>query len=197
MPNHVYQTATFTIPDPEVRATIIGLAEKGESILRHYLPITKVPSANYAHAAALEMWGTKWADYETALQDTTGNEVNVSFTSAWGPADIGLIKIAALLDIHITLFWQEEQPSDIGCAIFDGKNGATWAKQYYGDALDAALVRLGSTPYPEQEGIDTIDPATGMSPLDTFYQNQSDAEHALIDELDTELYEHLAPSLAP
>ena len=210
MPNHVFQTATLTIADPDVRATIVGLAEKGESIIKHYFPLpadaSKLVTTNdgttfsafsdTGHNTAIELWGTKWADYDVALQDVVDNCVTVSFSSAWGPADIGLARVADLLDIHITLEWQEEQPSDIGAAIIDGKKGVVWSLQYYGDKLDEALARLGATPYPEQDDIDAIDPETAMSPLDTYYENSSDAVSAVRDELYNEMEKHLSLPLS-
>ena len=192
MPNHVFQRAELTIPDPEVRNNIIALATKGESILKHYLPIAE-EGTNQWHTAAIEMWGTKWADYETTLIDEVeGDVVTIRFSSAWSPADEGIAKLAALLDIQIALGWEEEQPAFMGAAIFDGKRGRTWSRDYYDQGLDEALKRLGATEYPEEGDIDAIDPKTGLSPLDAFYENSSDAQSALSDEIYTEMAKHLA-----
>lgn len=192
MPNHVFQRAELTISDPEVRDNIIALATKGESILKHYLPIAEEGTTQW-HTAAIEMWGTKWADYETTIiDDLEGDLVTVRFSSAWSPAEEGIAKLAALLDIHIVLEWEEEQPAFMGAAIFDGKQGRTWSRDYYDQGLDEALKRLGATEYPEEGDIDAINPETGLSPLDAFYQNSSDAQSALRDEICNEMQEHLS-----
>ena len=39
-------------------------------------------------------WGTKWGDYHTFIQEQNETSVDISFTTAWGPAVSGLVKVS-------------------------------------------------------------------------------------------------------
>lgn len=39
-------------------------------------------------------WGTKWGDYHTFIQQQSETSVDISFTTAWGPAVSGLVKVS-------------------------------------------------------------------------------------------------------
>jgi Ferredoxin-like domain in Api92-like protein len=166
MPNHVYTNTEYHTTDPEQRATIKRLAEAGESIIAHYVPLpdayteerawtdsegrtlTRSVFVNGGIDAAYELWGSKWADYEVELADETPDLIEVRHLSAWGPSDEGLRKVSALLGITIFTSYTEESGEFVGAVVFH--NGVLIASAGVGgteyDALMGERLRAEGQP---------------------------------------------------
>jgi hypothetical protein len=164
MPNHVYTNTEFHTTDPEQRATLKRLAENNESIIAHYVPLPDQYSETKSwtnhngetfttsvfteggYNAAIDLWGSKWADYELEVMDETPEVISIRHQSAWAPSNEGLRKVSAILGITISTSYTEESGEFVGAAIFH--KGACIAEEeicgteYY-EELDKRLVAAG------------------------------------------------------
>jgi hypothetical protein len=143
MPNHIFTTAHITGP-PEALDAIWALAEEGESVLAHYLPLPESATEEYVitgadgttttvgvfsdtgYGTAIELWGSKWADYEVEawMDDRTDPQPSIMlrFQSAWSPVVEGYQKLSTMLGITVVLTYEDEGRCYLGAtAISDGK----------------------------------------------------------------------------
>lgn len=146
MPNHIYTTATIFGPT-DVLDTIFEIANEAtdkSSVLEHYLPLpadaletrtyTKADGTTETHqvfsdtgySTALELWGSKWADYELEVSydgrlDPKPN-LGLRFQSAWAPVVEGYRKLSSTLGIDVVLAYEDECSNFLGAtAVADGK----------------------------------------------------------------------------
>lgn len=146
MPNHIYTTATIFGPT-DVLDKIFEIAENATdkaSVLEHYLPLpadaletrtrTKADGttetyqvfSDTGYSTALDLWGSKWADYELELvcddRTDTKPSLTLRFQSAWGPVVEGYRKLSGALGLDAVLSYEDECSNFLGAsAIADGQ----------------------------------------------------------------------------
>ena len=132
MPNHCYTMADITGPI-EVLDALWAHAEQDDPILPHYLPLPEGAVtadgafAEGGYAAACDLWGSKWGDYDLEPVSDDRNEaepsITIRFSSAWEPVIVGYCRLSALLGITAVLSYEDEGELFVGStAITDGKN---------------------------------------------------------------------------
>lgn len=77
MPNWCMNTVTITGDATKLQA-LYDAAKEGE-LLEHMVPI-----GEWDYGTAVEAWGTKW-DVSQCSADFIGDELTLSFDTAWGP----------------------------------------------------------------------------------------------------------------
>jgi hypothetical protein len=195
MPNHVYQTATITGP-ADVIATLTTMAQEGQSIIKHYVPLPDDATKEVTHTnpdgttttysafsdngynTALELWGTKWADYDIDLINSTPTELNIRFQSAWSPAIEGWRKVSEMTGINLLISYEEEGCGFIGACYI--ANGTVVADKWYDDGeIDTALAALGfdAVRYPEPEDDENED---YDDRLNAYFDYQHESRQALL-----------------
>lgn len=64
---------------------------------------------------ASKNWGTKWADYETELSDRSEGHVEITYETAWGPAEQGVLKLSEVFpDLTFRVDYDEPGMSFVG-----------------------------------------------------------------------------------
>lgn len=175
MPNHIFTTATIFGPT-DVLTTIYNLADTDNndaanpSVLEHYLPLpaeaTETTTRTNAdgtttttsvftpggYEQALDLWGSKWGDYELDTiddsRDAADPSITIRFQSAWAPVVEGYRKLSALLGIDAVLGYEDECGNYLGAtAIADG---AVVGESYVDSSEVEAHPRFADVPaYPE------------------------------------------------
>ena len=145
MPNHCSNEIVITGEQSELQKFWDGLkkfsgyneSEDGVlSLFMSYLPMpvelqgTMSPqdTPNW-YDWALENWGSKWGDYDTAL-DLLDDQITGCYTSAWGPCNEGIVKLSKLFP-ELTFSVKYHEP---GMAFMGGQvcqNGAedAWSRE--------------------------------------------------------------------
>lgn len=173
MPNWVYNKIIIVGPDPEVRSIydlvrdqLKGVSADPVSVLKHHFPLPDgsfeehegvnkdgVPYhyrsfTDQGYQDAISLWGTKWADCDTApttepVDLSNGwTELRLSCTSAWSPPLAGFRALSEKLGLVIGISFEEEQPDFIGFEIF--VNGeSVYVHEITGATIDASI-----PPYP-------------------------------------------------
>ena len=203
MPNHIYTTATIFGPT-DALTTIHDLAEKGESVLAHFLPLPAEASetrtstlpdgttttysvfAEGGYAMALDLWGSKWADYETEVvcDDRTNTDpcLTLRFQSAWSPVVEGYVKLSTMLGITAILGYEDECRNYLGAtAVADGK---VVGEEYYdGDKVDE---------HPLFAAVSKDEPGWDSPEWDEWQTAYNDAWNELLVECEDHAYDALA-----
>lgn len=147
MPNHVYTSATIFGP-AEALDAIVAIAENDEdkSILEHFLPLpaealtestfgdrTITVFAEGGYSTAVDLWGSKWADYEVELVDDDRTDtlpsITLRFQSAWNPVVEGYRKLSTLLGISAVLDYEDEGGCFLGASTV--ANGEVIFEEWY------------------------------------------------------------------
>lgn len=143
MPNHVHNTLYIAGWPEEVKRFATDVGERSicdallplpeEASVQMTAPDGKVIGSAFAtierdgvdgYRMAIDLWGTKWGDYETRCNGLTEDGVlSYSFDTAWGIADKAFISISAEYPLlRFALVAIEEQPAF--CCAWSFANGA-------------------------------------------------------------------------
>lgn len=150
MPNHIYTTATIFGPT-DALTTIHDLADNGKSVLAHFLPLpadaceertytqqdgTTFTSSVFApggYEMAVDLWGSKWADYEVEVLNDDRQDakpsITLRFQSAWSPVVEGYTKLSTMLGITAVLTYEDECHNYLGATGI--KDGRVISEEYY------------------------------------------------------------------
>ena len=173
MPNHVFTQVEITGP-PDALDQISKLAQQGESILEHYLPLptdatetisgTTPDGEPYSYSVftdggyttAVKLWGSKWADYGVELISDDAEQgyrsVSIRCQSAWSPVTEGYRKLSEMLGIRATLRCVDEGWCYVGG--YAVANGQIVGEYELGDNELHAFAEEQGVPTEADEGAD-------------------------------------------